>query len=267
MYKLFIAEDEYEIRTGICKYFPWNEIGFDVIGQAENGKQAFDFIQKNSVDVLLCDIKMPIMTGIELAEELFKQKTKIKIIFFSAYRDFEFAQKAISFGVKYYVVKSTKYSELLSVFRKINEELDEENLPKKEETKTPCNDDVHSYNERIVATIKNYITEHFKDVELEDIADFVHMNPFYISKFFKQKTGQNFSEFLLKIKMEKALELLKDIRYKIYEVSVMVGYSNVKNFTRTFKSYYGKSPREFRDNEDIVWVDKNKDLPVNSQKG
>lgn len=262
MYKLLVVEDEYEIRTGLCKYFPWNEIGFEVIGQAENGKQALDFIQKNSVDVLLCDIKMPVMTGIDLAEELFKQKSKIKVIFLSAYRDFEFAQKALSFGVKNYVVKSTKYNELISVFRKISEELDEENFFKIEEMKKAHKDDegAHCYNDRVITMIKNYVKEHYKDVELEDISAFVHLNPYYISKFFKQKTRQNFSDYLLSVKMEKALELLKDIRYKIYEVSMMVGYSNVKNFTRTFKSYYGRSPSEFRSNEDMLLTERNKDL-------
>ncbi|MBP1996519.1 response regulator transcription factor [Paenibacillus eucommiae] len=257
MYTLLLVDDEYEIRTGLCNYFPWDEIGFEVVGQAENGKQALDFVKNNEVDVILSDIEMPVMTGIELAEELQKQKSKIKIIFLSGHRNFEFAQKAVSYGVKSYVVKSTKSSELVNVFKKIKDELDQEtgeiDLPSKELTED--SEEVYNFYDRLILTIKNHIKEHYKDVELEDISELVHMNPNYISRLFKKKTGQNFSDYLLSIRMEKALELLKDIKYKTYEVSYMLGYSNVKNFTRTFKSYYGKSPREFRINENLNGVE------------
>jgi len=73
------------------------------------------------------------------------------------------------------------------------------------------------------------------------------MNPTYISKYFKKQTGQNFSDYVISVKMKIAAELLKDIRYRIVDVSIMVGYENAKNFTTSFKKYYGKSPKEFRE--------------------
>ncbi|UUZ94754.1 helix-turn-helix transcriptional regulator [Paenibacillus sp. P25] len=75
------------------------------------------------------------------------------------------------------------------------------------------------------------------------------MNPYYLSKYFKSKTGENFSDYLTRIRMNTAAELLKDIKYKTYEVSEMVGYSSAKNFTRTFRKYFGQSPKEFRNME------------------
>jgi len=251
MYKLLIADDEYEILSGLCKYFPWNEVGFEVVGQVENGKQALDYIQNNIIDVLLCDIKMPIMSGIELAEKLHSEKSNVKVIFLSGYREFEFAQKALSLGVKNYILKSTKSNELVNVFKKVKEELDSENKKKCQfpEFLSESTPKTHSYDEKIISAIKQYISENYKTVELEDISKLIHMSPNYISKFFKLKTEQNFSEFLLLVRMEKAIELLKDIKYKIYEVSNCLGYSNGKNFARTFKTYYGISPREFRNNE------------------
>ncbi len=103
-----------------------------------------------------------------------------------------------------------------------------------------------NFNEKIISVIKNYVESNFREVTLEDLTNQVHMNPDYISKFFKQKTGQNFSDYLIEVRMKKAAELLDDIRYKTYEISDMVGYSNSFNFTRTFKNYYGMSPREYR---------------------
>ncbi|GAA3413323.1 response regulator [Paenibacillus hodogayensis] len=255
MYKLLFVDDEYEIRSGLCRFFPWDEVGFEIAGQAENGKQALEFLQNHTVDVILCDIKMPVMNGIELAEELYKQKSKIKIIFFSGHREFEYAQKALSFGVKSYVVKSTKFSELVHVFEKVKDELDQETYAMEAPDKEPAAEDseeVQNFYDRVILTIKSHIKGHYRDVELDDVARLVHMHPNYVSKLFKKQTGQNFSDYLLAVRMEKAVELLKDVRYRTLDVSALLGYTNVKNFTRRFKSYYGKSPRAFRTNESVT---------------
>lgn len=257
MYKLFIVDDEYEIRNGLCKFFPWKEIGFELVGSAENGKQALEFLNKNSVDVLLCDIIMPVMNGIELAQELYKTKSKVKIIFLSGYKDFEYAQKAMEYGVNSYILKSTDYNELIRVFSNIKNSLDEsisstnQTQDKEKNTDSEQNMNEMNFNDKLINIIKKYIDEHFKDVTLENLTPLVHMNPDYISKFFKQRTGQNFSDYLIEVRMKKAAQLLDDIRYKTYEVSDMVGYTNSFNFTRTFKSYYGITPRDYRNKRKI----------------
>ena len=87
----------------------------------------------------------------------------------------------------------------------------------------------------------------FATVTLEQVAAAVHMNSNYVSKLFYCKTGQLFSEYLLSVKMKKAAEYLSDIRYRTYEVSELVGYSNTKNFSRAFKSFYGITPKEYRE--------------------
>lgn len=247
MYKLLIADDEYEIRNGLCKFFPWTEIGFEVVGQAENGKKALEIIQTSDVDVLLCDIMMPVMSGLELANLLSESKQKVRVIFFSGYKDFNYAQKAMEYGVKSYILKSTNYNELIRVFSKIKSELDEENKANISKSEQAMRDDTGiNFNEKIISIIKSYVEKNYDSVTLEDLTKQVHMNPDYISKFFKQKTGQNFSDYLIEVRMKKAAELLDDIKYKTYEISDMVGYSNSFNFTRTFKSYFGMSPREYR---------------------
>lgn len=77
MYTLLVVDDETKIRNGICNYFPWNEIGFEIIGEAKNGRQALDTILKQQVDVVLSDIKMPVMSGIELAQELYAAERSV----------------------------------------------------------------------------------------------------------------------------------------------------------------------------------------------
>lgn len=252
MYKLLIVDDEYEIRNGLCRFFPWNEIGFEVVGLAEDGKKAFEFLQSSRADVVLCDIMMPVMSGLELAKMLSNSKLRVMIIFFSGHKDFEYAQKALEYGVKNYILKSTNNNELIRVFSKIKSELDEENSVNINEADHEVRpENGLNFNEKIISTIKIYVEEHYTNVTLEDLTKLVHMNPDYISKFFKQKTRQNFSDYLIEVRMKKAAELLDGLKYKTYEISDIVGYSNSFNFTRTFKSYFGMSPREYRNKKNM----------------
>jgi two-component system response regulator YesN len=103
-----------------------------------------------------------------------------------------------------------------------------------------------AHSDKIITRIKSYVCEHYKNVTLESLSEVVHMNPDYISKYFKHKTGENFSNFVIRVKMYKAVELLQDINLKTYEISELVGYSNAKNFTRSFSKFFGKSPSEYR---------------------
>ncbi|WP_397356404.1 response regulator [Paenibacillus sp. N3.4] len=76
-----MVDDETKIRNGLCNFFPWKEIGFEVVAEAKHGKQALEYIVKQPIDVVLCDIKMPVMSGIELAQELYHRKNKAKMVF------------------------------------------------------------------------------------------------------------------------------------------------------------------------------------------
>jgi two-component system response regulator YesN len=243
MYKLLIADDDFEIRNGLCKYFPWDSIGFHVVGDAENGQEAYDFIKNNEVDVILCDIRMPVMSGIDLAAELSSKFSHIQIIFFSAFKDFEYAQKALEAGVRRYILKSTNYNELIRAFTIIKEELDSSAPVHEQKAVTEFEG---SFPDKVIATIKDYVQQHYKDVTLEDLSQQVHMNADYLSKFFKKHAGNRFSDYLTDVRMEAAKELLEDIQYKTYEISDRVGYSNSFNFTRAFKNYYGMTPRDYR---------------------
>ncbi|MFS0781265.1 response regulator [Bacillus sp. 1P06AnD] len=241
MYNLIIADDEEEIRNGLSNYIPWDQMGFHVAFQAKSGQDALDFANTHPVDVILSDIRMPIMTGIDLARELFLQSSTKKLILLSGYKEFEYAQQAIKYGVKNYLLKPTNYVEIFETFTAIKEELDMENSKEDEiEREEPI------FDGKIITAIQQYVIDHYRTASLEGASAIVHMNASYISKYFKDKTGENFSDFATRIKMKKAAELLGDYTYKIYEISELVGYSNSKNFTRSFKQFHGKSPREFR---------------------
>lgn len=105
MLKVLIADDEYFIRQRLKKIIDWDELNLEFIGEAENGKEVINKITENQVDILLLDIKMPIKSGIQVAEYIMTNKIKTKIIILTGYNDFDYAQKAVKYKVEDYLVK------------------------------------------------------------------------------------------------------------------------------------------------------------------
>lgn len=245
MYNLLLVDDEAKSREALSLYFPWQDEGFRVVGQAVNGREALDFIaEKGNVDVVLTDIMMPVMNGIELAGAIFERKLDTRVIFLSSYREFEYAREALRYRVQNYIVKPAKYKVLLDVFRALKEEIEEK---RRADAQADENEGAYRRDEGlIIAQIKSYIREHYRGASLEEIARRVHLNANYLSYMFKHRTGVNFTDYLIQVKMEAARKLLQDPQYKTYHVSEMVGYSNAKNFTRTFKAHFGMTPSEYR---------------------
>jgi two-component system response regulator YesN len=245
MYNLLITDDESEIRNGLSNYFPWHEFGYHVIGQASDGEEALTFIAEQQVDVLLCDIRMPTLTGIEVAERLFRQHSEVKVVLLSGFREFEYAQSALQYGVKRYLTKPTKYAEIAEVFGQLKNELDQTRQTAVPPALVPDN----FSGDQTIEKIKAYLHDNLASASLESAAKHVFLNPYYLSKYFKTKTGENFSDFLTKLRMDKAADLLRTTSSRTYEISETVGYSNAKNFTRMFRSYFGMTPREYRNEE------------------
>lgn len=238
-YKLVIADDDDEIRNGLFSYFPWNSLGFDAVYQAEDGKEALDYIQTHPVDVVLCDIRMPRMTGLELARELRSMENQPCVILLSAYQDFSYAQQAISSGVHGYIIKTTRFDELVSIFTELKKELDAKRVS--------SDDAARGENfSSTIASVCQYIENNYATATLEEASRQVYLSPFHLSRLFRQATGSTFSAHLLKVKMEKAAAFLRSGKQKTYEISSLVGYTNPKNFTRAFKAFYGITPNEYR---------------------
>ncbi|RED61886.1 response regulator [Cohnella lupini] len=113
-----------------------------------------------------------------------------------------------------------------------------------EEMNAELSDSRHS----LVSQIQQFIQEHLsEDVSLQAIADHVFLHPTHISKVFKKETGENITDYLLRLRMEKAVFLLKDSKYKVYEVAGMLGYKNPTYFIKVFKEHFSVTPQEFRE--------------------
>lgn len=241
MYKVLIVDDEYDIRTSFARFLPWTESGFVVAGQAENGLEARHFVEDNEVDVVFCDIQMPRSTGLDFAKWAFESGRSFVIVFLSAYRKFEFAQEALSYGVRRYLIKPPSPHDFGATLDAIKKELDERRMAAQLPSEAPEPDP-------IVETVRAYIAGDPANATIEEAARMVKRSPHYLSTYFKERTGETFSSLLLRTKMEKARFLLKSRVQPVHETSRQVGYSNPKNFSRAFAAYFGCSPRDFMSN-------------------
>ncbi len=126
LYTIILVDDEEEVRKSIIKKIDWQAAGFRVIGDAENGEDAMEKIEVLEPDVVLTDIRMPYMDGLALAEKIRQRYPSMKVLIFSGYDDFEYAQRAIKLNVTEYILKPVNVEELTSILMKIRSNLDQE---------------------------------------------------------------------------------------------------------------------------------------------
>ncbi len=242
MIRVVIVDDDSEIHSGLAHFFPWAENGFEVCGCFSSSRSALEYLLTHPVDLLITDICMPGLDGLDLIRELRHRNVHPQIILLSAYKNFQYAQKAMQYGVRYYLVKPAAYGEIMETLENVKKDI----LGKE---KDPANYSrkAAGLNAKIISQINGYITEHYKTVTLQDLSEMTHMNPSYLSRFYKENTGETISGFIIRLKMKQALRLLRDPAIRnIYEISEDLGYTNSKSFSKAFKSFYGLTPQEYR---------------------
>lgn len=125
MYTLIIADDEEELRRAIVERVDWAAIGFEVVGEAENGAEALELVETLQADLLLTDIRMPFISGIELARQVREIRPAMSIAFLSGYDDFSYAQQAIQYNIISYLLKPLSLEELTDEMIRIREKMDQ----------------------------------------------------------------------------------------------------------------------------------------------
>ena len=126
MIKIFLVEDESTIREMLRDSVPWKQYGFDFVGEAGDGEMALPMLRQQKPDVLITDIRMPFMDGLELSKQILREFPKMKIVILSGYDDFEYARQAIGIGVERYLLKPITKSALLDVLRELKEKIEQE---------------------------------------------------------------------------------------------------------------------------------------------
>jgi len=243
MYKVLVVEDEDIIRAGIIRRIENVELGFKVVGEATNGQKALDMIEEVKPDVIVTDVLMPVMGGLELAS-IVQKKYRIKVIILSCFADFKYAQQAIKCDAFDYLLKSTYRRNYRECFEKLKKVLDEEYKKRGEFQEIP----LHIDGAVAIEKAKKYIDENFaKDLSLEMLGKEVFLSPAYLSHLFKEQVGKNYMTYLKEIRLNKAYSLINhNHNLKVNEIARMVGYKDYKYFSYQFKKKFNISPSDLR---------------------
>lgn len=235
--KILIIDDEPKIRNGLSNLLTRRE-GWEVAGAYENAADALKYLAVNQVDVMVTDIKMPEISGLELIARIRERDKKTAIIILSGYSNFQFAQRAIELGVSRYLTKPTNPRELICVLEETEKKLGGKQEKEEDSGKIP---------NLFVQKAADYIKLNYSEkISIKEIADQLYLSPNYLSELFKKHTGKTISEYLTEYRLEKACQLLDHAEYRVGDVSGMVGIHDGRYFSNMFKKKYGMTPTEYR---------------------
>lgn len=231
MYEMIIAEDDPIISESLMKRFNWEELGFHVAAVVSDGKQAVELLSKSPIDVVLSDIVMYELSGLDVARYIHEHKLPTRMVLLSGYQDFEYARQAIRCGVYAYLLKPIDPEELNSVFSLLRSELS--GASSAPAPNSPDDD---------VLTVKQYLEAHLSEnPSVAELANTVHLSARHLSRKFLMAEGRSIGKYTLDLQMRMAMSLIRDGCTDIASVCQRIGFSDEKYFRRVFNSYFGYS--------------------------
>ncbi|WP_284645548.1 response regulator [Paenibacillus silviterrae] len=345
MYHVLIVDDEVMIKRSLTKLINQSPYGFQVVGEAEDGSEALALWERLTPHLVITDISMPVMDGLELISSIRSRERETEVVILSGYDDFAYAQQAVRYGIMDYVLKPVREEQLNEILAKAAEKIGERTRLRKDrgrrllecqaaaavlaeqlwllneaeayqqldaayshlteqgisqaesvrvfedmlslaegellqrssgkirETEKPLFPTVEtshdlkreagailsSWMEQIrqmrnwgqrhsIQRAVEYIDKNFagEELSLQSVADEAGMSSSYFSRLFKEELGVSFIDYITRLRMEKAKELLQEPGSKTYEIAYAVGYSDYPHFAKSFKKYCGFSPKEYK---------------------
>ena len=243
MLKVLIVEDEEMIRKGIVLTVDWAALDCVVVGEAANGLEGLEAARRLEPSLIITDLKMPQMDGIEMLRTLRAEGCNAYVIILTAYDNFSYAQSALRLGAVDYLLKPFHDGDLENAVNRLRARMDSETQDPVT-LGTPRKGDKSKY----VLEAMAYISKHYNepDISVGTVAQSLNISEGYLSHTFKKETDYTLLGYITRYRIHKAMELLKDCRVKVYEVAEQVGYRDIAYFSATFKKYTGISPSEYQ---------------------
>lgn len=255
MYHVLLADDEPIILSGLQSMLDWEQLDCTVCGAARNGRQAMEIVAARRPDIVICDINMPLCTGLELLESCARQYPEVVFIMLTNHQDFHMAQQSLRGRAVDYLLKIDQMKiSILATAVFSGQELTQLRVQldrlKREYAISPqpflCYAQSMGKGDYVSAA-KRYVDAHILErVSVQDAAAAIGITPNYLSSLFKRQLGQNFMDYVNATKVKYACTLLRDGKHMVYEVSHMLGYDNAYYFTKVFKRYMKMTPTEYQ---------------------
>ncbi|MBP1990240.1 response regulator transcription factor [Paenibacillus eucommiae] len=254
--KVLIVDDEYLVRFGLRTTIDWEQYGYEIAGEASDGQEALELALTIRPDLIITDISMPFLDGIGFMEQLRQHETEVKIIVLTGYGDFNYARGALMYGASDYILKPVENNKLIETIKKLavvihNERITKQIMKEKLFTdllailKKICIQKTIPTNRFVEDAIK-YIKQHYsEELSVGGIADKLFISSSYLMHLFKENTGMTVNDFITGYRIERAKSLLKTHEYKIYEVSIRVGFQDQRYFGQLFKKHVRLTPSEY----------------------
>lgn len=272
MFSLIIADDEEIIRQGL-QTIRWDKRDIELLGVGTNGNETIDLVRELQPDIVLTDIRMPGLDGIELTRLIKAEFPHTKVVFLTAYDDFDYARSALQLGVTDFILKPANEAEIMSVMEKAVHEIEAEMERDHREHRlvSLLKEYRLSLRKQIAPELERPVSDHVKqaiafierrymdDLSIATIADHVHLNPVYLSRLFKKETGETILDILTRTRMQRAYEWMGDVNLKLYEIAEQVGVPDARYFGQLFKKCFGITPSALR--QQLRQEDKREEMP------
>ncbi len=254
MYRILIADDEPIERMVICKTIRDKFKDQLEVVQAVNGREAIEIFETKKFQIVILDIEMPGINGLEAAQKIRKMDNDCNIIFLTAFDEFNYAKKAITVRALDYLLKPSSEEEIIAIIEEAIRLVEEQ----KDKDKKKIYDKAKLFEQKsenldqirtgvVQEEILQFIQLHYiEDISMQDVADAMSYSDAYFCKLFKQCFNKSFTIYLSEYRVEKAKQLLIDITINVKEISDKVGYNDSNYFTKVFKRIVGVTPSEYR---------------------
>ena len=259
MYRILIADDEDIERRVLRRKLERNFGDSCEILEALNGREVLNLYREKAPHILILDIEMPGITGLEAAERIRQKDWNCSIIFLTAFDEFSYAKKAITVGALDYLLKPCAEKELLSVVEEGIRRADRAEAAARmpgsahpgQQGESGITGDVQEGKglRGQQEIIRNFIDRNFMyDLSVQDMAAELGYSEAYFCKLFKQYFGQSFISYLTEYRIDRAIKMMEDVSVSVKDVGKAVGYSDPNYFTKVFKRVKGRNPSEYRNN-------------------
>jgi len=258
MYRVVVVEDSLLLRKGLVFTTDWSNLDCEVVGEADNGLEGLDTILAVQPDIVITDIRMPGLDGLQMIERL-QGKTEALFIIITAYNEFEYARKAVKLGVMDYISKPIDDGDFQAIIRKtcLKVEQNHENEKIRSKLERIGDSRIMLFKEYLTGkdTIQGnyagqavqYIEKHYReDFGVKEIARQLAVSEGHLSRLFKETTGYTIGDYLQNYRIRQACRLLSNPMAKIYEIADQTGYRDQRYFSVMFKKIVGLTPREFQ---------------------